>query len=148
MRISDWSSDVCSSDLIRRLFQDWLVRNCGPVAGTDYSTGHFAKQITDRLRPGDQHQRGHSFLLHSYRQPQRPSGPCHDRAVLRATASAASDIKPDKIAVHTRALVYLPLTFSLRNPTRGGPMLNARPDPMKVVHATRVARTQIGRAHV
>src|SRR3546814_5169502 len=64
MRISDWSSDVCSSDLRRRKIQRLAARPCdgldqiGPIAaGVQYLDDKAVLQ-----RPGD---RDHVFARHA-----------------------------------------------------------------------------------
>src|SRR3546814_2511400 len=63
MRISDWSSDVCSSDLVVAIAQDRVARHDHPVgptagkafAGADVGDGPFdahPRRIVDGLRRG------------------------------------------------------------------------------------------------
>src|SRR3546814_6932242 len=49
MRISDWSSDVCTSDLLKKATAG--VENPGAWSGSDGASGHVWAAVTVALRP-------------------------------------------------------------------------------------------------
>src|SRR3546814_3685420 len=51
MRISDWSSDVCSSDLDAALQRDPADRGLAPLDGYRYNNGFWAHDVGGRM-PG------------------------------------------------------------------------------------------------
>src|SRR3546814_3723204 len=57
MRISDWSSDVCSSDLLGRRGGGFLLRDFGTLASGEQLVDEDGKRDArpgDQYRPGDQ----------------------------------------------------------------------------------------------
>src|SRR3546814_9717366 len=108
MRISDWSSDVCSSDLLSMLF-GWIFinvvarvvgtiknmwRNDRGIAGRD-SDASLSLEISCAVIPQPLSDRGQAVFSHTAIGPSGPSTqPQPSRAASSASVSAATVRQP------------------------------------------------------
>src|SRR3546814_1561387 len=73
MRISDWSSDVCSSDLVQVVFTERKSDRGERVMGWERNTLHsfeLGGRANAYLREENHPRLGLDFLLHHFRHPE------------------------------------------------------------------------------
>src|SRR3546814_12839859 len=80
MRISDWSSDVCSADLVPAKRRTWPDHRCGRGRNPTLRTGRGGRGKSAKQRPG----RTDGELVYLYT-------PIHSRPVARGAIASIQD---------------------------------------------------------